>query len=46
MADEGSKYNPTPGLDVRRKLLDGLKKKLDDLVKSLILGGITGVLID
>lgn len=46
VADEGSKYNPSPGLDVRRKLLDELKKKLADLVKSLTLGGITGVLID
>ena len=46
VADEGSKYNPTPGLDTRRKLLDDLNKKLKDLVKSLTLGGITGVLID
>jgi len=46
VADEGSKYNPTPGLDTRRKLLDELNKKLKDLVKALTLGGITGVLID
>jgi len=46
VADEGSKYNPTPGLDTRRKLLDELDKKLKDLVKALTLGGITGVLID
>ena len=44
--DEGSHYDPKPGLDVRQKLLDDLIKRRDDLVKSLMLTGITGVLID
>ena len=44
--DEGTRYDPTPGLENRRKLLDGLKKRLDDLIKNLMFGGITGVLID
>jgi len=46
VADEGSKYNPTPGLDARRRLLNDLNKKLSDLIHSLKMGGITGVLID
>ena len=44
--DEGSHYDPAPGLEVRRRLIDNLQKKLDALVKTLVLGGITGVLID
>jgi hypothetical protein len=44
--DEGSKYNPSPGLEVRRKLLADLVKRRDDLVKALQLTGVTGVLID
>jgi len=46
ITDEGSKYDPSPGLKARKDLLDDLKKKLDDLVKTLILSGIEGVLID
>jgi hypothetical protein len=46
LRDEGSHYDPAAGLEVRRKLIDNLQKKLDDLVKTLILGGVTGVLID
>ena len=46
IADEGSRYDPSPGLEVRRKLLDNLQRKLDALVKTLILGGISGVLLD
>jgi len=46
LADEGSKYDPQPGLDVREKMLDKLKKRLDDIVKRLLLSDITGVLID
>lgn len=44
--DEGSHYDPEPGLEVRRKLLDNLRKKLDDLIKTLLLTEIEGVLID
>jgi hypothetical protein len=46
VADEGSTYDPSPGLSTREKLLNRLQKRLDDLVRSLILGGVTGVLID
>ena len=46
ITDEGSKYDPSPGLRERGGLLADLKKKLDDLVKTLILSGIEGVLID
>jgi len=44
--DEGTLYDPSPGLDNRRQLLEALKKRLDDLVKTLTLTGIEGVLID
>jgi hypothetical protein len=44
--DEGSHYNPEPGLKVRKALLDDLKKRLDDLIKATMLSGIEGVLID
>lgn len=44
--DEGSHYNPDPGLKIRRDLLKDLIKRRDDLVKALQLTGITGVLID
>jgi len=46
ISDEGSKYDPTPGLDFREALLGKLQKRLDDIVKSLTLVGIEGVLID
>ena len=46
ISDEGSKYSPKSGFEFRADLLDNLNKKLDDTVKSLILGGITGVLLD
>jgi hypothetical protein len=46
ITDEGTKYDPSPGLDTRKALLDNLQKKLDKLTESLILTGITGVLID
>jgi hypothetical protein len=46
VTDEGSRYDPSPGLDTRRELLDNLQKKLDKLTQSLLLTGITGVLID
>ena len=44
--DEGSSYDPEPGLKVRKQLLDDLVKRRDDLVQALQLTGITGVLID
>jgi hypothetical protein len=44
--DEGSQYNPEPGLRVRKDLLDDLTKRRDTLVKALQLTGIAGVLID
>lgn len=44
--DEGSHYNPEPGLKIRKQLLDDLTKRRDDLVRALQLTGITGVLID
>lgn len=44
--DEGSHYNPDPGLKIRRDLLKDLTKRRDDLVKALQLTGIAGVLID
>lgn len=46
ITDEQSRYDPTAGLRFRDSLLDKLNKKLDNLVKGLILRGITGVLID
>ena len=45
-ADDRSNYNPSPGLEAKRKLLDSLEKKLDKLVKSLKMTKISGVLID
>jgi hypothetical protein len=44
--DEGSSYDPEPGLKIRKQLLDDLKKRLEDLKKAVMLAGITGVLID
>lgn len=46
IGDDETRYDPSPGLDNRRRLLDGLKKRLDDLVKQYKLSGISGVLID
>lgn len=44
--DEGSHYDPSPGLDTRKDLLDDLQKRLEALIKAVMLSGITGVLID
>ncbi len=44
--DEGSTFDPQPGLEVRRKMLDNLKNRLDTLIKRLLLGGITGIRLD
>lgn len=46
ITDEGSRYDPSPGLNTRRALIDDLQKRLDKLTQSLILSGVTGVLID
>lgn len=46
VSDEGSRYSPSPGFDFRKILLVDLNKKLDAVVKSLILGGISGVRLD
>ena len=46
ITDEGSKYDPSPGLKNREAMLARLKKRLDDAIKARQLIGITGVLID
>lgn len=46
ITDSDTSYNPSPGLNIRDKLISRLQKRLDDLVKRLLLGNITGVLID
>lgn len=46
IVDSETSYDPSPGLEVRRKLLADLIKRRDDLVKALQLTGITGVLLD
>lgn len=46
ISDEGSKYDPSAGLEVRRDLLKDLTKRRDDLVRALQLTGITGVRVD
>jgi hypothetical protein len=46
VGDDRTSYDPEPGLGIRKDLLDGLKKDLDELVKSLKMSGISGVLID
>lgn len=44
--DEGSTYNPEPGLKLRDEMLNKLRKRIDDAAKSVRLLGIGGVLID
>jgi hypothetical protein len=44
--DEGSTYNPEPGIKARDEALKRLRKQLDDAIKSVRLLGIGGVLID
>lgn len=46
IVDDVTSYDPTPGLKTRADMLAGLRKRLDDAIKSLRLIGITGVLID
>jgi hypothetical protein len=44
--DAETSYDPSKGLEIRKKLLDDLEKRLDKLIKILMLSKITGVLID
>jgi len=44
--DDRDMYDPTPGIKTRSDLLDKLKKRLDDAIKSVRLLGTGGVLID
>lgn len=46
ISDEGSRYDPSPGLRMREGLIDKLQKRLDRVIKSLVLTGIGGVLLD
>ncbi len=44
--DGETSYNPEGGLKIRKELLNDLKKDLDEIVNSLTLKGISGVLLD
>jgi len=44
--DEGSTYDPSPGFNFRKALLDDINDQLDDLIKSLMLRGIEGVRVE
>jgi hypothetical protein len=44
--DEGSHYDPSPGLKGREEMLKRLKKRLDDAIKASTFLANTGVLID
>ena len=44
--DEGSTYDPSPGFDFRKDLLDDLNDELEDLINSLVLKGIEGVRVE
>ena len=46
IADEGSTYNPDPGLKIRKQLIGDLEGRLNKLIKTLMLTGIQGVRID
>lgn len=46
ITDESSKWDPSPGIRAREDMLARLQKRLDDLVKRLLLSGISGILID
>jgi hypothetical protein len=46
IADEGTKYDPTPGLEFREGMLGKLHKRLEDLINALVLKGIEGVRVD
>jgi hypothetical protein len=44
--DDMSTYNPEGGQKIRNDLIDKLQKRLDNLVKTLVLSGISGVRVD
>lgn len=44
--DEGSLYDPSPGFDFRKKLLDELDDELDKTINALVLTGIEGVRVE
>lgn len=46
IGDDKTDYNPESGLAIRKDLLDSLKNDLDNLIKSLKMADISGVLID
>lgn len=46
IVDEGSSYDPSPGIRARSDMLAKLRKRLDDAIKSVKLLGLTGVRID
>lgn len=46
IADEGSTYDPSPGIGAMQAMLKNLQKRLDDLVRRLTMGGIAGYRID
>jgi hypothetical protein len=46
VVDERTRYDPSPGLAARRALKENLERKLDALIKSLMMVRIEGVLID
>lgn len=46
ISDEGSVYDPSPGINAMEKVLDRLQKRLDELVKKIMMSGITGYRVD
>ena len=46
VGDDRTSYDPESGLAIRKGLLDSLKNDLNDLIKSLKMTGIQGVLLD
>jgi hypothetical protein len=46
IGDEGSTYDPSPGFNFRKALLDDINDDLDDLIQSLMLRGIEGVRVE
>lgn len=46
ITDEASRWSPDPGLRTREAMVDKLQKRLDNVVKVLSLGNISGVLLD
>jgi hypothetical protein len=46
IVDDRTSYDPSSGQKIRKAILDDLIKQLRDLVNSLKMNGITGVLID